>query len=64
MGTVATMVSSLEALHLPVGRLGLSSGSEATRLGFPATHTLNTQDALPWELRQYTQSHSEEKASL
>lgn len=44
--------------------LGLSSGSEAIILGFPAMHTLNTQDALPWELRQYTQSHSEEKASL
>lgn len=60
--TVATM--ALQALHLPVGRMGLSSGGEAIILGFPAMHTLNTQDALPWELRQYTQSHSEEKASL
>lgn len=60
--TVATM--ALQALHLPVGRLGLSSGGEAIILGFPAMHTLNTQDALPWELRQYTQSYSEEKASL
>lgn len=60
--TVATM--ALQALHLPVERLGLSSDGEAIILGFPAMYTLNTQDALPWELRQYTQSHSEEKASL